>query len=313
MISVCTLAHGRAGHLRNLVRSLHASRNRPGELVIAVLQDDPYDLPDCDFPVRQIVAGEGGLALSAARNAAAWAARGDRLVLLDVDCMAHPDLLDDYAAAMDGSDGVDGSDGLFMGEVGYLPRGAPVETLDFAALDAVAVRHAERPGPPEQAVGPCRDYRCFWSLNFAMRAEAFRSVGGFDEGYVGYGGEDTDFGRSCAAAGIDIWWVRGAKAYHQYHPHHMPPVHHLDSVLRNAEYFRRKWGEPTMQHWLRAFRLMGLAEPRETGWTRCRDTREEDLELTRQQAHHPYASSASVLRQLEADAAAAQPAVTATG
>ncbi len=112
---------------------------------------------------------------------------------------------------------------------------------------------------------------------------------------------------------MDIWWVRGAKAYHQYHPHHMPPVHHLDSVLRNAEYFRRKWGEPTMQHWLRAFRLMGLAEPRETGWTRCRDTREEDLELTRQQAHHPYASSASVLRQLEADAAAAQPAVTAAG
>lgn len=306
MISVCTLAHGRAEHLHNLVRSLREGRTRPGELVIAVLQDQPYDLPDCDFPVCQIVAGEGGLALSAARNTAAWAARGDRLVFLDVDCMPHPGLLGDYAAAMDAQDG------LFMGEVGYLPKGAPVEPLDFGALDAIAVRHSERPGPPEQAIGPCRDYRCFWSLNFAMRADAFRAVGGFDEGYVGYGGEDTDFGRTCAAAGLDLWWVRGAKAYHQYHPHHMPPVHHLDSVLRNAEYFRRKWGEPTMQHWLRAFRLMGLAEPRESGWTRCRDTCEADLELTRQQAHHPYASSATVLRQLEQAAAMTTP-VAATG
>ena len=60
---------------------------------------------------------------------------------------------------------------------------------------------------------------------------------------------------------MELFWVRGAKAYHQYHPHHMPPVHHLDSVLSNAEYFRSKWGQPTMQHWLRAFRLMAWPNP----------------------------------------------------
>ncbi|ARU17798.1 glycosyltransferase family 2 protein [Croceicoccus marinus] len=296
MISVCTLAHGREGHLRNLVRGLNESRMPPGELVVAVLQDQPYDLPETAFPVRQIMLQDGGLSLSAARNRAAAEAAGEWLVFLDVDCIPHPELVGDYAAALQDSDA------LLMGEVGYLPSGAPLETLDFAVLDRLAVRHSERPGPPVGPIAPCRDYRCFWSLNFAMSAALFRAVGGFDEGYRGYGGEDTDFGRTCAEQGVPLFWLRGARAYHQYHPHHMPPVHHLDSVIRNAEYFRSKWGEPTMQHWLRAFRLMGLAEPGPSGWQRIRPTQEADLALTRQQQHQPYASSAAVLQQLEAEA-----------
>ncbi len=297
MISVCTLAHGREGHLQNLVKGLNASSLPPRELVVAVLQDQPYDLPETAFPVRQIMLNGEGLCLSAARNRAAAEAKGAYLVFLDVDCIPHPDLLHDYAAALRSRDGV------LMGEVGYLPASAPLDVLDFAALDRMAVRHSERPGPPSEPIGRCRDYRCFWSLNFAMSAGLFRAIGGFDEGYRGYGGEDTDFGRSCAELGVELFWVRGAKAYHQYHPHHMPPVHHLDSVLSNAEYFRSKWGQPTMQHWLRAFRLMGLAEPGPAGWRRIRTTREDDLALTRQQQHQPYASSALVLKQLEAEAA----------
>ena len=80
----------------------------------------------------------------------------------------------------------------------------------------------------------------------------------------------------------------------------MPPVHHLDSVLANAEIFATKWGEPTMQHWVRAFRLMGLVGPDGAGgWIKLRDPGEEHLALTRQQEHQPYASSAWVLRRLE--------------
>lgn len=293
MISVCTLAHGRDEHLRNLVRGLNESRLPPDELIIAVLQDQPYDLPDAVFPVRQIMLQSEGLCLSAARNRAAAEAGGELLVFLDVDCIPHPDLLPDYAAAAPRCAGV------MMGEVGYLPSDAPLQALDFAVLDELSVQHSERPGPPSTPTAPCRDYRCFWSLNFAMEAALFRRLGGFDENYRGYGGEDTDFGRTCAEHGVAIFWLRRAKAYHQYHPHHMPPVHHLDSVIRNAEYFRRKWGQPTMQHWLRAFRLMGLAEPGPAGWRRVRPTREDDLALTRQQQHQPFASSAHVLALLE--------------
>ncbi|WP_120715986.1 glycosyltransferase family 2 protein [Tsuneonella amylolytica] len=296
-ISVCTLAHGRAGHLVNLVRGLAGSAWQPAELVVTVLQDDLYDLPETDFPIRQIHRPGEGLSLAAARNAAARAATGDLLVFLDVDCIPHPALVGDYAWVAGQEDGV------FMGEVAYLPKDAPLDTFDFRALDELGVQHSERAGPPEDVLGRCRDYRCFWSLNFAMTADAFARSGGFDEGYVGYGGEDTDFGRVCSEKGLPLWWVRGAKAYHQYHPHHMPPVHHVDSVIANAEYFASKWGEPTMQHWLRAFRLMGLAEPVDGRWTRLREVTEADRALTRQQEDQPYASTRVVLEQLESEAA----------
>ena len=301
-ISICTLASGRETHLRNLVLGLGQSRRAPLELVVAVMQDEAFVLPATSFPIRQVVLGSGGVPLARARNAAAQAASGELLVFLDVDCIPHPDLIDDYVRSAQAG-------GVLMGEVGYLPKGSTDRGIDFASFETLAVRHSERPGPPPGPLGVCHDYRCFWSLNFAIAAADFAQVGGFDERFVGYGGEDTDFGRMVETAGLPLWWVRGAKAYHQYHPHHMPPVHHLDSILRNTQVFAEKWGQTTMQHWLRAFNLMGLAAPGEDGWRKLRDPGERELALTRQQEDQPYASSAAVLERLEAEAAAAAAAV----
>lgn len=293
-ISVCTLAHGREKHLVNLATGLARSNRLPDELIVAVMQERPYDLPSLPFPVRQIDVSGEEKPLARARNAAFDAARGDLLVFLDVDCIPHPDLIADYAEA------VTLAEGVFMGEVGYLPSGATDDGIDYRRFEDLAVKHSERAGPPVGPIGVCSDYRCFWSLNFALAADTFRKSGGFDDGYIGYGGEDTDFGRSLTAAGIRLWWVRGARAYHQYHPHHMPPVHHIDTVIANAVRFNAKWGEETMQHWLRAFTLMGLVKRANGGWVKLREPDENDLALTRQQEHQPYASSAWVLEQLEA-------------
>ncbi len=295
-ISVCTLAHGRERHLENLVRGLSQSRRPPCELVVAVLQDKRYNLPPTSFPIRQIVLGDCGIPLAKGRNLAAREARSDLLVFLDVDCIPNPRLIEDYANIAQDHDGV------MMGEVGYLPSGATDGGIDFEAFERVAQQHSERAGPPQSPSAACNDYRCFWSLNFATSARDFAASGGFDESFDGYGGEDTDFARSLTSRGLPIWWVRGAKAFHQYHPHHMPPVHHLESVIANAERFRRKWGQPTMQHWLRAFTLMGLIERTENGWRILREPNEDDFALTRQQEKQAYASSSLVLEQLEREA-----------
>lgn len=297
-ISICTLAHGRAAHLANLVRGLAAQTRLPDELVVAVMQDRPYDMPDPGFPVRQIMMGGQGIPLAAGRNAAARAAAGGMLLFLDVDCIPDPGFVADYAGHLGTRDA------LLMGEVLYLPSGAVDDGLDFARFARIGVKHSERAGPPVGPLGECSDYRCFWSLNFAMRRATFLAVGGFDERYVGYGGEDTDFGRQVFAAGVPVLWCRGARAYHQYHPHHMPPVHHVDSVIANAARFRDKWGHFTMEHWLRAFTLMGLVALRDGDHVRLRAVSEDDLALTRQQADQPYASSAIVLAQLEGRAPA---------
>lgn len=293
-VSVLTLARGRAAHLANLVRGLARQDEPPAELVIAAMQEAPYDdLPEAPFPIRQIRVPGDELPLSRARNAAAAAATGEVLAFVDVDCIPAPGLVADYAAnARPGA-------GLFMGEVLYLPAGAADPGWSFDALEAVAVRHSDRQGPPPDKPRPCNDYRCFWSLNFAMHREDWDAAGGFDERYAGYGGEDTDFGRTLDEAGTDIWWIRGARVYHQHHPHCMPPIHAVASILRNTEVFASKWGHRTMGHWIHAFRMMGLVEVDETGLRILRDPGPEDYALCRQSDDMPYAATARVIRLLE--------------
>lgn len=298
-ISVVTLAKGRPDHLVNLVHGLSRQTQQPAELIVAVMQDALYVLPDAPFPIRQMQIVGDALPLAQARNAAAHAAIGEMIVFLDMDCIPTPTLVADYAGFLADYDG------LLMGEVMYLPGGATAGDWSFDRFAEVAVKHSDRRGPPPRGIERCEDYRCFWSLNFAMRRDTFLRVGGFDERYAGYGGEDTDFGKTLDQAGVPIAWVKGALAYHQYHPHHMPPVHHLDSVVRNAQLFEEKWGYRTMGHWLHAFGLMGLidhAPGRPIRILRRPDA--EDLALTGQQSHQPYANTATVIRLLEARVAA---------
>ena len=225
-------------------------------------------------------------------------AGGDGIVFLDVDCIPAPDLVADYAR------GLAELDGLLMGEVLHLPEDATAGDWTIEGFAQVAEKHSDRRGPPAAGIEICQDYRCFWSLNFAIRRDTFLRTGGFDERYTGYGGEDTDFGKLLDRQGVPIAWMKGGLAYHQYHPHHMPPVHHLDSVVRNAELFEAKWGYRTMGHWLYAFKVMGLIDDTPDRPIRIlRRPEAADLALTGQQSHQPYTNSASVIRFLEAQAA----------
>lgn len=301
-VSALTIARGREAHLRNVIRGFQTQTHPPVELIIGVMQDSDFtDLPATDFPIRQIRIPGDQLPLSAARNAVADAATGQVLVFVDVDCLPDPDFIAGYLAQMQDKRG------LFMGEVLYLPDGATRQGLDFARFADSAVRHSDRQGPPAR-IEACGDYRCFWSLNFAMRRDDWQRGPKFDESFTGYGGEDTDFGRALSEQGIPIWWIRGGRVYHQYHPHCMPPVHHLHSVLRNTEIFARKWGHRTMEHWLYAFQLMGLIRNTPAGLQVLREPGPADLALCEQQRHMPYANSRRVidhLQQIEADRRAA--------
>ncbi len=289
-----TIAHGRALHLTNLVLGLTQQTTQPLELVVGVMQDRPYDLPDTPFPVRQLlVEGGDALPLARARNTVGDAAEGAVIAFVDVDCIPAPTLVADYARE------ARRGEGLCMGEVLYLPAGASAAGWRYADFDAVAEQHCDRQGPPSEPRERCGDYRCFWSLNFAMHREDWARSGGFDEGYIGYGGEDTDFGRTLDELGIPFWWVRGARVYHQHHPHAMPPVQHIDSVLRNTNHFAEKWGHRTMEHWLYAFREMGLIVDGPNGLEVIRRPGEEEFDLCRQQSDQPYASTNRVLKVLE--------------
>ncbi|WP_200945941.1 galactosyltransferase-related protein [Methylobacterium sp. Leaf466] len=249
--SVLTLVRGRDAHLRNLMRGLARQTMAPCELVIAWMQPEPApDLPDPGCRVRHLFVPGEPMPLAAARNRAAEAARGERLIFLDVDCIPGPGLVAAYAGAA--------TDGLLLGEVLYLPEGAVGPDLDDARLDRLGRVHPAKPAIPATGLRPEPDAKELWGLSFALPAAAYADLGGMDEGFSGYGAEETDFAVRLAAAGLPTHWVAGARAYHQHHPVHVPPLHQFDHILRNAARFHARHGTWCMDYWLGQFRDAGL-------------------------------------------------------
>ncbi|WP_027171211.1 galactosyltransferase-related protein [Methylobacterium sp. 10] len=250
-VSVLTLVRHREEHLRNLMRGLARQTVAPLELVIAWMQPEPVpDLPDPGCPVRHLHVPGEPMPLAAARNRAAEAAQGERLIFLDVDCIPGPGLVAAYAGAE--------AEALLLGEVLYLPEGAVGPRLDCEALDRAGRVHPAKPPIPETGLRPEPEARELWGLSFALPASAYRSVGGMDEGFSGYGGEETDFAVRLAASGLPTFWIAGARAYHQHHPVHVPPLPHFESILRNATRFHARHGTWCMEYWLGQFRDAGL-------------------------------------------------------
>jgi N-acetylglucosaminyl-diphospho-decaprenol L-rhamnosyltransferase len=194
------------------------------------------------------------LPLAAARNAAV-AALGDvdLAVLLDVDCVPGPELVARYARAA-----ATHGDRLLAGPVGHLPGGSPAGPRVTAEDRERAEVRGGRPAPAPGTVLDEPRYERFWSLSFAVAPAVHRRVGGFDEAYVGYGGEDTDYAFRARRAGVGLAWVGGAWAYHQHHPVSHPPREHLGEIVANARVFRERWGAWPMEGWLRVFAAEGL-------------------------------------------------------
>ncbi|MFF3699202.1 glycosyltransferase family 2 protein [Streptomyces sp. NPDC002221] len=255
--AVITLAAGRHAHLLLQQDGLAAGARLPDHYVVVAMADPGIPRltagrePAADVTALALL--DGRLPLAAARNAGAaraLAAGADLLVFLDVDCVPGPTLVQRYAQAASGG-------ALLCGAVAYLPP-PPPHGYRLRALAAMAAPHPARPAPADGHIVRAGDPRLFWSLSFALTAATWERVGGFCESYTGYGAEDTDFAARATALGVDLWWVGGAPAYHQYHPTHSPPVQHLDDILRNGALYKARWGEWPMQGWLRAFEERGL-------------------------------------------------------
>jgi len=250
-MKVITLVHGRHAHLANLIRGLEHSTLAPEGLWIVHMNEAPQEQARASFPIHALrLDGPDGLPLATARNQVAVLDSQASWVFLDVDCIPAQDLLAHYANALQAR-----PDALHMGQVRYLPEGANAPGWNEAALFERGVEHPLaqfRTGP-----GNTLPYPLFWSLNFACTGSTFAHIGGFDEGYQGYGGEDTDFAFRARHNGVALI-DNSALAFHQYHPTYDPPLNHFADIVTNARRFHQRWGVWPMEGWLRAFCERGL-------------------------------------------------------
>jgi GT2 family glycosyltransferase len=250
-LSVLTLVRNRAAHFDKLVEGLKRSSLRPDELIAVDMSDVPLVLPATDFPVRLVRLETDGLPLAAARNRAAAASSGDRLVFLDVDCIPLHDCLATMARALADHDA------LLCADIRYLGAEYARGEWTEAELLAAGAHHPIREFP-EHGVRRETNPGLFWSLAFAIRRARFDALGGFDERFSGYGAEDTDFGFRADAASVPLLFVGGAIACHQHHAVYDPPLQHFADIVCNAARFQQIWGFWPMRGWLDAFVALGL-------------------------------------------------------
>lgn len=261
MLSVITLVRNRNRMLNDFLRAWSAQTFDDLEIVVvrAGGAQDPADA-SASHPLLDVVhvdlprcLDSATIAYSHARNAGAAAASGDLIVFCDADTMPAGDFADNIHS------GLAQVDALLAGDVRYLPADADLR-LPIDSLSRLARPHPRRPRPPDQPgrVDLSLPHGLVWGLCMAVRASTFAEIGGFDESYLGYAGEDTDLGRAMKASGRPAGHVGGATILHQHHDSFEPPLHQMAATVLNAQRYRDKWGDWPMQGWLAQFERLGL-------------------------------------------------------
>lgn len=251
-LSVLTIVKDRPAHLAQMFEGLRRSAHFPDEFIIVdMASSPPISAEQAPFPLQILRLDDPGLPLAAARNAAARAARGDKLLFLDVDCIPMRALTSAITHCLTEHNA------LICAEIRYLGPNDARGEWDEADLLSRVQGHPVRQFPLN-GVRQEDNAGLFWSLAFGIHRQRFLDMGGFDEAFTGYGGEDTDFGFRARAAGLPLLFLGGAGAFHQYHDVFEPPLQHLKDIVHNASLFRARWKIWPMEGWLSAFEKAGL-------------------------------------------------------
>lgn len=148
---------------------------------------------------------------AAARNLGLRHARGDRVLCLDGDCLARPDMLKQHRLVFDNE--------VRCGLRTHLSRdNKPVRRDERFHLRGgpYALSHA---GLASKTRKPFEiSYRAAWSFQMSFPRELALSIGGFNEEFQEYGGEDQEFAGRMRQAGCRLVLDPLALCYHIDHP-----------------------------------------------------------------------------------------------
>lgn len=254
MVSVIVCFHERVQHLLRCLDALELNRDYFDEVVISDDGSKPEtvakvkaELGRYSFPVEYAWRDSDRFELAAARNQGVRAAKGDYLVVYDCDFLSLPDTIKTHVSLRRKGRFVAGrckylSEGETAGLFAQGPLAADdLETLYAKQSDAelrkLNFRYARRnlltrlklASPEKHSIGS----------HISIHREDLEKVNGYDENYVGWGGEDIDLGKRLVAAGIlCIPALTKARLMHMWHPKELGDKDWSEG--NNAEYDQRK-------------------------------------------------------------------------
>ncbi|SDF08186.1 Glycosyltransferase, GT2 family [Pricia antarctica] len=257
--SVIITHYEREGNLKNTLKGLNRQSVLPTEVIVIEMGQGLHLENNFEFPLK-IVNFERFwefMPLAAARNLGAEHSSTEHLVFLDVDCIPSDNFCQKIVAASASRNA------LAMGSPRYILHNNPMGFC-VKELRENSIFHPSRPEVNGIVKEEC--YELFWSLCFSLSRELFERIGGFDDRFEGYGAEDTDFALEVKKAGIPFY-LTDAEVYHQQHPIYVPPLNHLEPIIKNSNLFFAKWGYWPMVDCLQDFSDMGYIQ-----WQGNKDT-----------------------------------------
>lgn len=253
MTSIIICFHERLPHLKHCLDSLRFSRDDFDEVVISddgssaeTVQALRELIATYDFPIRHVWQENQGFRVAAARNNGIRNAAGNYLIFFDCDFLILPGTVREHLNRAK-------KKRFVAGNCKYLDKqqtetvfkgGVSVEFLEklYNSLSEKNLLHEHRKfnrrtwlmrlhliSPKKQSLGG----------HFSIHREDIEHINGYDENFIGWGGEDEDLGVRLVMAGIFcVSAITHTRVLHAWHPREQKSFDWRNG--NNIEYFQRE-------------------------------------------------------------------------